>query len=79
MRIVERLAPKMTAKWSQKSTLFATGRPSENRAPAAARTVLSTLGQTPKSMKKALLVLSARPSPPFSVPEARIKQDGYSP
>ena len=40
--IVELLAPKMTPKWSQRSTLFVTGRQSENRPPAAARTLLST-------------------------------------
>ena len=50
--IVELWAPKMTPKWSPKSTLFATGRQSKNSAPAAARTLLSALGQTPKSMKK---------------------------
>ena len=70
VNLVELSAPKFSPKWNQQSTFLATGRPSENRAPAAARTLLSTLGQTPTSMKKALLILSACPSRPFSVPEA---------
>ena len=52
MSIVELSAPKMTPKWSPKSPLFATGRQSENRAPAAARTLLSAMEQIPKLMKK---------------------------
>ena len=54
-------------------------RQSENRAPAAARTLLSAMEQVPKSMKKAVLILSACPSPPFSVPEAcKHQKDAYS-
>ena len=66
MSVVQLLATQMTPTWRQKSTFFATGRAIENRAPAAARTLLSTLGQIPKSMKKAILVLIACPRPPFS-------------
>ena len=52
MRIVELWAPQMTPKWNPKLPLFATGRQSENRAPAAARTLLSAMEQIPKLMKK---------------------------
>ena len=78
--LVRPLARKRPAKWSPKSTLLATGRQSENRAPAAARTLLSALGQTPKLMKKrfwfgvparALLFQLLKP--------ASIKKDAYSP
>ena len=72
--IVELLAPTLTRK------LFATGRPSDNRAPAAAKTLLSTWGQTPKSMKKPFLILSTCSNPPCSAPKAcRHQKDAYSP
>ena len=79
VRIVEVLAPKETPKWNQKSTLVATGRQSENRAPVAAR-ILNAMEQIPKLMKKrfwfgvparALLFRILKP--------ARIKKDASRP
>ena len=67
----------MTPKWSQKSTFFATGRPRRNRAPTAARTLLSILGQTPKSLKKPLLILSAGWNPPFQLLKPAGSQDQF--
>ena len=65
---------------SPKSTLFATGRPSENRAPTAARTILSPLGQTQTSMKKRLWFwVPARALLFQFLKPASIKTDAYSP
>ena len=78
--IIELLAPKMLPKWSPKSTLFATGRQSENRAPAAARTLLSTLDQIPKLMKKRFWFgVPARALPFQLLKPASIKKDASSP